>query len=155
MQKKVTKVSIFLIIFTLLMVVPISVNSSSYSFTLTEIGSVIPTNSVINFQCIDNELIFILAMTNELLVVNITDPSNVVELFSYYQNHPHDIELDLIRELVFATSSGGVSIFSYSDPSNLQHLSTYKNYTYSTFKPGITNSTGYLLNRNKLLNINF
>ena len=57
------------IIFNSLTATPLSVTSISYSFTLSEIGSIIPTSSVINFQYIDNESMFILDI--ELLDNNI------------------------------------------------------------------------------------
>lgn len=133
MRKMTINTILLIFIFNFLATTPLSITGTSYSFTLTEIGSIIPTSSVINFQCIDNELMFILDINNRILVVNITDPFNIVELHSSTLYYPHDIELDINREIVFATSSSGVSIFSYSNPLELELYSTYKNYTSSTF----------------------
>jgi len=72
-------------------------------------------------------------MNNQLVIQNISDISDIVELDSFYLYHPHDIQLDLDRNLVFATASNGINLIDYTNKSNLQLLSTYKNFTYSTF----------------------
>ncbi len=133
MQKKVFKSVFLLVIFCSFLANPLLIEGVEYTYSFTEIGTIEPGISVINLQCIDNEVAFILDMSNQLAVFNITEPANVVELDSVYLNHPHDVELDLDRNLVYATASNGVNIFDFSNTSELQLLSTYKNYTYSTF----------------------
>ena len=133
MQKKVFKSIFLLVIFYSLLANPLLVKGVEYTYSFIELGSIEPGISVINLQCIDNELAFILNMNNQLAVFNVTEPTNIVELDSEYLYHPHDVELDLDRNLVFATVSNGVNIFDFSNTSDLQLLSVYSNYTYSTF----------------------
>jgi len=133
MRKKAFNSIFLLIIFYSVLTNPLIINGAEYTYTFTEIGSIESGISVINLQCIDNELAFILDINNQLAVFNVTEPSNVVELDSVYLYHPHDVELDLDRNLVYATANNGVNIFDFSNLSELQLLSAYKNYTYSTY----------------------
>ncbi len=99
-----------------------------------EIGIIADSSDVINAQFINDELAFLLEINRNVLgVYNITNVSNCVELDSYSLSYIHDIELDLERELVFVTAANGVNILNYSDPCNLEWLSSYLNYTSSTF----------------------
>lgn len=133
-MKKIVVKSIFLIIvFCSLLANPHSTRGLKYTCKFSEIGSIEPSISVINLQCIDNELAFVLDINNHLMVYNITEPTNIIELDSVNLYFPHDIELDLDRNLIFVTASNGVNIFDYSNPTDLQLLSVYKNYTHSTF----------------------
>ncbi len=133
MRKKVISAIFLFFIFSIVSIYPLSVNGFEINYIFSEIGSIDPGHSIINLQCIDNELAFVLNLDNNLVVFDVTDSSNAIELDSVYLYHPHDIELDLDRELVFATAFNGISILDYSNTSDLNQLSTYSNYTYSTF----------------------
>ncbi len=105
-----------------------------YTGRFSEIGTIADGSNLINAKYIDNELAFLLEINRGVLAVyNISNPDNCLELDSYSLSFIHDIELDTERELVFVTAANGVNIFNYSNPSQLEFLSAYLNYSSSTF----------------------
>ncbi len=133
MRKKSLNYLFLLLIFYSILANLQAVKGLEYNYEFTEIGIIDSGNSVIGFQCINNELAFVMDVTNRIVVFNITEPTNIVELFSYSIYLPHDVELDLDRDLVYATSSNGVYIFNYSTIDSLQLLSVYSNYNHSNY----------------------
>ncbi|MBY9000700.1 MAG: hypothetical protein KGD64_07290 [Candidatus Heimdallarchaeota archaeon] len=131
MPKKVKKI-IFSIVFYLFLVSPYLIRGADSSYTFTEIGSIAPTKDIIQLICSD-DLAFLSEINTGLGVYNITNPSDCPQLDSYPLSFVHDIALDFERKLVFITASTGVNIFDFSDPNDISLISSYLNYTTSTF----------------------
>jgi len=132
MSKKI-KIFIFFMIFSLFCIKSFLVIGTNTTYSFSEIGSIATTSSIISMDCLDNELAFLAEINRGLTIYNITNPSNCIELDYHPLSFVHDIALDFERKLVYITASTGVNIFDYSDPNELTLLSTYLNYTTSTF----------------------
>ena len=132
MNNKVLKLIFLVIITNCVLANFIAVNGVQYTYSFSEVGVIEPGINVINMQCIDNELVFVLDIAGRLVVLNVTNPASIIELDSISLSYVHDIELDLERNLVYTTALNGVNIFNYTDSTNLQLQSVYHNYTTST-----------------------
>jgi hypothetical protein len=105
-----------------------------FSSDFSEIGVIADGSDVINAKYLDNELAFLLDIDRSVFsVYDIDRPKRCVEIDYDSLSYIHDIELDTERNLVFVTASNGVNIYNFDDPDNLVLLSTYLNYTSSTF----------------------
>ncbi len=132
-MKKKIKIYISIMIFCSFCANSFLVRGIEVTYSFTEIGSIASNSNVISVECYENELAFLAADNNRLAVHNITNPSNCTELDYFPLSYVHDIALDLERELVYITASTGVNIFNYSNPNQLEFISSYLNYTHSTF----------------------
>lgn len=132
-MNKILKSILFMFISYFIIANSIVVYGTENTYSFSEIGVIEPDIRVINMQCIDNELVFVLDIAGRFLVFNVTNPADIIELDSIPLSFLHDIELDVDRNLVYTTASNGINIFNYTNPADLQLLSVYKNYTSSTF----------------------
>ncbi|NHJ41429.1 MAG: hypothetical protein FK731_15465 [Asgard group archaeon] len=133
MEKKACNFAVSIILFYFFLINPLFIDGVNTTHTFTEIGTLAPTSSIINMQYVGNDLAFLLEINRGLVVYNITNPINCTEMDRYTLSYVHDIELDLERNLVYATATNGVNIFNYSNPNQIILLSMYHNYTVSTY----------------------
>ncbi|MHA1126145.1 MAG: LVIVD repeat-containing protein [Candidatus Heimdallarchaeota archaeon] len=133
MKKKKFYAIFFVIIFSYSLTSAISIEGRQNTIVFSEIGVIGPGKSVIGMQCVDNELVYILEISNYLTVYNVSQIDNIQQIETVMLYHPHDLEIDKERNLIYATATSGVNIYNCSNPAELQLLSVYKNYTTSTY----------------------
>ena len=83
-------------------------------------------------QYVDNGLLYVVEISNYLTVYNVSDIDDIQQLDTVLLYFPHDVVVDSNRGLVYATDTGGVNIYNCTNPSDLQLLSDYHNYSIST-----------------------
>ena len=110
------------------------VNCMDYSYGFKEIGSISGSSEIINAAYVDDSLAFLLEIDRSVFgVYDIRNPRDCTELDTFYLSYMHDIELDKERNLAFVTASNGINILNYSNPSEIDRISVYVNYTSSTY----------------------
>ncbi len=132
MKKKIA-IIITLLVFNSLIFNSISILGFIYSSSYTEIGSIASGTNIISMRFTDNDLAFLVEMDRGLAVYDVSKPWNCIEQDFFPLSFVHDIELDLERKLIYVTASNGVNIFNFTDPTHLDLLSVYKNYTSSRY----------------------
>lgn len=123
----------FVFIFSFSLARAVSIEGRQNTFVFTEIGVIGNGKTVINMQFIDSELIYIVEISDYLTVYDISDIDNIIQMDTVLLYQPYDLEIDKDRNIVYVTDTGGVNIFDCSNPADLQELSTYKNYSSSSF----------------------